>query len=162
MRRRCSCSLCLPLPCLWLSGSLHGGGNAFDLQSPCPLWSWSPSGSICQQLALPTMSVTCALRQAFNISRWRETERDTGCFCGEAKNAIWKRLKMLSTLFFFGFFSAIGKEECKGSYVLPVTGHCYPHYHNQLGVQAEPKHLLSKQLWGSSYTLQIPVFPSKE
>lgn len=101
MRRRCSCSLCLPLPCLWLSGSLHGGGNAFDLQSPCPLWSWSPSGSICQQLALPTMSVTCALRQAFNISRWRETERDTGCFCGEAKNAIWKRLKMLSTLRLF-------------------------------------------------------------
>lgn len=66
------------------------------------------------------------------------------------------------SVFFFGFFSAIGKEGCKGSYVLPVTGHCYPHYHNQLGVQAEPKHLLSKQLWGSSYTLQIPVFPSKE
>ena len=101
MRRRCSRSLCLPLPWIWLSGSLHGGGNAFDLQSPCPLWSWSPSGSICQQLALPTMSVTCALRQAFNISRWRETEKDTGSFCGEAKNAIWKRLKMLSTLRLF-------------------------------------------------------------
>lgn len=76
------------------------GGNAFDLQSPHPLWSWSPLGSIFQQLALPTMSVTCTLRQTFNISRWRETRRDAGCLCGEAKSTIPERSEVLLALCF--------------------------------------------------------------
>lgn len=79
------------LPWLRLSGSLRGGGNAFDLQSPHPLWSWSPLGSVFQWLAFPTMSVTCALNQTFNISRWRETRIGAVCFCGEAKSTIPKR-----------------------------------------------------------------------
>ena len=62
------------------------------------------------------------------------------------------------SIFFFGFCSAIEKEGSKGFHVLSVTGHCYPHYHNQPRIQVEPQHLLSKQLWGTPYTLQTPVF----
>lgn len=76
------------------------------------------------------VSHLCPKTDVFNISRWRETGREAGCFSDEVKNMVWDSLCFLFP--FFRILFAELKERFQITNITPGIGHCCMH-HIKLG-----------------------------
>lgn len=104
------------------------------------LWSTKPMSTLIPvtfrvnlSAAGPSHHVShlCPKTDVFNISRWRETGREAGCFSDEVKNMVWDSLCLLFFSFFRILFAEL-KERFQITNITPGIAHCCIH-HIQLG-----------------------------